>query len=56
MTETVVASHDPVAADAYAATFFGLGGEDVAYIRAAAEMGLGTLELGNIQVEEVAVG
>jgi uncharacterized protein (DUF362 family) len=56
MTETVVASHDPVAADAYAATFFDLAGNDVAYIKAAAEMGLGVLDLGSIQVEEVTVG
>ena len=43
--DTVIASHDFVAADAYAATLFDLTGADVAYVRAAADMGLGTLDL-----------
>jgi uncharacterized protein (DUF362 family) len=55
LTNTVVASHDIVAADAYAATLFGLTGEDIDYIRAAADMGLGTLDLEAIKIEEVAV-
>ncbi len=52
---TVVASHDTVAADAYAATLFGLTGADIAYIKAAADMGLGTLDLSSVRVEEVGV-
>jgi uncharacterized protein (DUF362 family) len=44
-TDTVIASHDMVAADAYAATLFGLTGADVPFIRKTAEMGLGTMEL-----------
>lgn len=52
---TVIASHDTVAADAYAATLFGLAGDDVAYIKAAADMGLGTLDLSSVRVEEVVV-
>jgi len=52
-TDTVVASHDIVAADAYAATLFGLTGADVGYVKAAAEMGLGTMELEGIKVDEV---
>jgi uncharacterized protein (DUF362 family) len=55
MTNTVIASHDIVAADAYAATLFDLTGSDVAYVRAAADMGLGTLELGGVKVEEIEV-
>ena len=55
MTNTVIASHDIVAADAYAATLFELTGSDVAYVRAAADMGLGTLDLGGIDVEEIEV-
>jgi uncharacterized protein (DUF362 family) len=55
LTNTVIASHDIVAADAYAATLFGLTGEDIDYIRAAADMGLGTLDLEAIKIEEVAV-
>ncbi len=54
-TNTVIASHDTVAADAYAATLFGLTGADIAYVRAAADMGLGTLDLSNVRVEEVSV-
>jgi uncharacterized protein (DUF362 family) len=55
LTNTVIASHDMVAADAYAATLFGLTGKDIAYVRAAGEMGLGTLDLANITIEEIAV-
>jgi len=55
LTNTVIASHDIVAADAYAATLFGFTGADVAYVRAAAEMGLGTMDLGAINLEEIGV-
>jgi uncharacterized protein (DUF362 family) len=51
-TDTIIASHDLVAADAYAATLFGLTGADVAYVKAAAEMGLGKMELEGIKIEE----
>ena len=51
----VIASHDIVAADAYAATLFGLTGPDVPYVKASADMGLGTLDLASIQIEEIAV-
>lgn len=52
---TVIASHDIVAADAYAATLFGLTGEQISYVKAAAEMNLGTLDLNAIRIEEIAV-
>ena len=55
LTNLVIASHDIVAADAYAATLFGLTGPDVPYIKASADMGLGTLDLASIQIEEIAV-
>jgi uncharacterized protein (DUF362 family) len=55
LTNTVVASHDLVAADAYAATLFGLTGADIPYVKAAAEMGLGTLDLRAITIKELAV-
>lgn len=55
LTNTVIASHDMVAADAYAATLFDLTGEDIAYVKAAAEMGLGTMDLSGIWLEEVTV-
>jgi uncharacterized protein (DUF362 family) len=56
LTNTVIASHDIVAADAYAATLFGLTGKDISYVKAAAEMGLGTLDLGSVKIEEIPVG
>jgi uncharacterized protein (DUF362 family) len=54
-TDTIIASHDIVAADAWAATLFDLKGSDVPYIKAAAEMGLGTLNLESINIEEISV-
>jgi uncharacterized protein (DUF362 family) len=55
LTNTVIASHDPVAADAYATTLFDLTGADISYVKAAAEMGLGTLDLSAVKVEEIAI-
>jgi len=55
LTNTVIASHDIVAADTYAATLFNLKGADIPAIRAGAEMGLGTMDLENIRVEEINV-
>ena len=52
---TIIASHDIVAADAYAATLFNKTGADIAYVEAAAKMGLGTLDLKGIRIEEVSV-
>lgn len=54
-TDTIIASHDIVAADTYAATLFDLTGPDIGYVKAAAEMGLGTMQLDNIKIEEVNV-
>jgi uncharacterized protein (DUF362 family) len=51
-TNTVIASQDIVAADAYAATLFDLAGADIEYVQKAAEMGLGTLDLKSIKVEQ----
>ncbi len=51
--DTIIASHDIVAADAYGATLFGKTGADIAYIKAGAEMGLGTMDLTGIKVEEI---
>jgi len=52
-TDTVIATHDFVAADAWAATLFDLKGADVRYISAAAKMGLGTMDVSSIKVEEI---
>jgi uncharacterized protein (DUF362 family) len=53
LAEAIVASHDFVAADAWAATLFNLTGADVPYIKAAAEMGLGTVDLDSVEVKEL---
>lgn len=52
---TVIASHDIIAADAYAATLFGLTGAEVPIVKKGAAMGLGTLDLNSVKVEEVNV-
>ena len=53
---TLIASPDIVAADSYAATLFNLLPEDLAYVRAGASMGLGRSDLGQLRIEEIAVG
>jgi uncharacterized protein (DUF362 family) len=55
LTNTVIASQDMVAADTYAATLFGLTGADIPAIRIGADMGLGTMDLGSVKVEEISV-
>ena len=54
-TDTVIASPDMVAADAWAATLFDLTGEGISYVKAAAEMGLGTLDLEAVAIEEISL-
>lgn len=54
--DTIITSADFVAADSYAATLFGLQPEDVAYVQAAAAMGLGQSDLNSLKIEELAVG
>ena len=53
--DTIIVSSDIVAADSYATTLFGLQPTDLAYIRAAAKMGLGNSDLNSIKVEEIAL-
>ncbi len=53
--DTVIASVDPVAADAYAATLFNMAGQDIDYIRLSAEMGLGEIDLNQVKVIQVQV-
>ena len=52
-TDTIIASPDLVAADAFATSLFGMAAEDIGYIKAMAAMGLGTMDLGNIKIEEI---
>jgi uncharacterized protein (DUF362 family) len=54
-THTIIASHDIVAADSYGATLFGLSGAEIPYIQKSSEMGLGTMDLSSVKVEEVNV-
>ncbi len=51
--DTVVVSQDVVAADAYAATFFGMRGADLGYVSAGAEMGLGRMDIENLRIERI---
>ena len=51
--DTLIASPDIVATDAYAATLFGLRGEDLDYVRAGAAMGLGKSDLSQMKIEEL---
>jgi uncharacterized protein (DUF362 family) len=55
LTNTVIASHDVVAADAYACSLFGVRPDQIGYIAASAAMGLGTLDLASVRVEELVV-
>jgi uncharacterized protein (DUF362 family) len=52
-TNMVIASHDIVTADAYAATLFGLTGADIPYVKASADMGLGTLDYQSVRLVEI---
>ena len=53
--DTIIASADVVAADAFATTLFGLKPADIDYIRFGAEMGLGKMDLNAIKIEQVTV-
>ncbi len=53
--DTVVASHDIVAADGYAATFFGLQPSSLTYVVAGEAMGLGRSDLENLSIERITV-
>jgi len=54
--DTIIVSPDIVAADSYATTLFGLRPDDIEYIRAATQMGLGNSNLNNLKIEEITVG
>ena len=55
-TDTGIASRDIVAADAYATTLFGMTAADIGYIQASADMGIGTLDLTGINIQEINLG
>lgn len=54
--DTIIMSADRVAADGYAATLFGLKPEDIGYIKAGSDMGLGRSDLNSLRIEEVNLG
>ena len=51
--DTVIASPDIVAADAFAATLFDLSGADIPYVQAAYDMGLGEMDLDKLDLRRV---
>ena len=53
--DTVIASHDVVAADSRAANLFGLKGSDIGYLVAAHDMGLGKLEVGHADTRTLTI-
>jgi uncharacterized protein (DUF362 family) len=53
--DTVIASADMVAADAYATTLFGMKPDDIPYITAGAALGLGNADLSSLKIEEIAL-
>jgi uncharacterized protein (DUF362 family) len=53
--DTIIASPDIVAADAYATGLFGMSPADIDYIRLGAEMGIGRMDLENLNVSEIVI-
>jgi len=53
--DTVIASADVVAADAFATTLFNMKPADIDYIRFGDEMGLGKMDLKSLKIEQIAV-
>jgi uncharacterized protein (DUF362 family) len=54
--DTIIASRDIVAADSYAASLFDMQPDELSYVKAGVEMGLGRSDLKNLKIEEVAIG
>jgi len=52
---TIIASADPVAADARAAKLFGLNEDELGYVRVAANMGLGTHKLSTLNIANLSI-
>jgi uncharacterized protein (DUF362 family) len=52
---TIIASVDPVAADARAAALFDIDPQDIGYLVLGSQMGIGTLEVESSEVKEVAI-
>jgi uncharacterized protein (DUF362 family) len=54
-TNTIIASHDIVAADSYGATLFGMTADDLPIVRGGAKRGLGIMDLKSVKLEEIVV-
>ncbi len=50
---TVIAGVDQVAIDSYGATLFGMQGKDLGYVRIAAKMGFGIMDLNQLNIKKV---
>jgi uncharacterized protein (DUF362 family) len=53
---TVIASHNIISADSYAATLFGIEPEQIGYIKKGTQMGLGVKNLDKLKIEEINFG
>jgi uncharacterized protein (DUF362 family) len=51
--DTIIISPDIVAADSFATSLFGLTPSDIDYISSAASIGLGRMDLENLNIEEI---
>ena len=52
---TVIAGIDQVAIDSYGATLFGMQGSDLGYVRTAAGLGFGTMDLDRLSIKQLDV-
>jgi len=52
---TIIVSADQVAADSYGATLFGKRGEDIEYIRKAAKIGVGEINLKKLNIKKIII-
>ncbi len=55
LMKSLIASFDPVAADAASAKMFGINPADIYYIRRAHEMGVGTMDLSGLNIHRIRV-
>ena len=55
IADTLVVATDPVAADAYATTLFGMKPEEIGSTKAAFHMGIGEMDLAKMQIHELKV-
>jgi uncharacterized protein (DUF362 family) len=54
--DTIIVSRDIVAADSFAASLFDMKPDELSFVKAGVEMGLGRSDLQNLKIEEIAVG